>query len=237
MSQFTHFGLSHWLGLLFSFSLLFLGFKSQRWSKKNRVLVRRILAAILFSFFPIYQFYNLFVVGGWNLQGQLPLHLTNFILIWLILGLVFEKSKLFFDLAYFWGFSGGLGSILYPDISLDFPDVGYIFFWASHAPMLLGVAMIIFDTEFRLKYKDLWVAFGFLLVYILIMYPVNLALGSNYGYLVKKPESLNFLNFFGQNFQDSPNFLLPFSLMILIAFHLVFLIYTLILKSNKKVYD
>jgi hypothetical integral membrane protein (TIGR02206 family) len=171
------------------------------------------------------------------LQGQLPLHLTNFILIWLILGLVFEKSKLFFDLAYFWGFSGGLGSILYPDISLDFPDVGYIFFWASHAPMLLGVAMIIFDTEFRLKYKDLWVAFGFLLVYILIMYPVNLALGSNYGYLVKKPESLNFLNFFGQNFQDSPNFLLPFSLMILIAFHLVFLIYTLILKSNKKVYD
>jgi uncharacterized membrane protein YwaF len=216
MSYFIRFGLSQWFGLLFSLGLLFLGFKCRNLSKKTRVLIRRILAATLFSFFIIYQIYNLFVVGSWSLQGQLPLHLTNFIL------------------AYFWGFSGGLGSILSPDIGLDFPDVGYVFFWASHAPMLFAVAMVVFDTNFTLKYRDIWIAFAFLLGYMLLIYPLNLMLGSNYGYLVSLPSSISFANLLGNNFASSPNYLLPLAILTLIAFHGVFLIYKLFFKSFKQ---
>lgn len=234
MPYFIRFGFSHWVGLLFSSGLLFLGFKCRSLSKEVRILIRRVLAGVLFSFFIIYQIYNLFVIGSWSLQGQLPLHLTNFILAWLILALTFEKVRLFFVLAYFWGFSGGLGSILSPDISLDFPDVGYIFFWASHAPMLFAVAMIVFDTNFILKYTDIWMAFLFLLGYVVLIYPLNLALGANYGYLIRLPSNISFVNLLGQSFGNSPNYLLPLAILVLIAFHAVYLIYKLIFQRPNK---
>jgi uncharacterized membrane protein YwaF len=108
------------------------------------------------------------------------------------------------------------------------------YFWASHAPMLFAVAMVVFDTNFTLKYRDIWIAFAFLLGYMLLIYPLNLMLGSNYGYLVSLPSSISFANLLGNNFASSPNYLLPLAILTLIAFHGVFLIYKLFFKSFKQ---
>ena len=141
---------------------------------------------ILISMFVFYQVYILLINKDWSLSGNLPIHLTNFILFFLGFNLIFEK-QIFFDLSFFWGVTGGLLSVLFPDIGRDFPDVYYIFHWLSHAPMIFAVVLGFYPSKLVINLTSLFRAIGFGAVYFILVYPLNFWLNSNYGYLRRPP--------------------------------------------------
>lgn len=223
MSEFKLFELQHILSLLVTLLLALSNLKIRHVNNSKQKKLALILAWFLLSFYPIYQFYYLFVVKSWQIQTHLQLHISNFIILFLALSLLI-KNRILFVLAFFWALSGGIASVLFPDLGDGFPSINFLFFWVSHCILLFLVFFIQnYRSEFKINYKDIWIAFVGMLVYTIIMLPINQMLQSNYGYLIEKPPALNFLNDYG--FTDSPNYLLPLLLLILLIFHVVFFVF------------
>lgn len=194
MRQFVLFGLSHWLGLIATLALAYLGIVIVKKFPDKIVIIKRVTGLVLLSMFIFYQIYIIFITKEWSLSGNLPIHITNFILFFLGLNLIFEK-QIFFDLSFFWGISGGLLSVLFPDIRNDFPDIYYIFHWASHAPMIFAVVLGFYPSKLKINFKSLLKAIAFGAIYIATIYPLNILLNSNYGYLLRPPgEALGLVN-------------------------------------------
>ncbi|MEI6728610.1 MAG: TIGR02206 family membrane protein [bacterium] len=187
MHQFVLFGLSHWIGLIGTLALAYLGIVIVKKFPAKLVIIKRVTGLILLSMFIFYQIYIIFITKEWSVSGNLPIHITNFILFFLGFNLIFE-SQLFFDLSFFWGISGGLLSVIFPDIRNDFPDIYYIFHWVSHAPMIFAVVLGFYPSKLKINFTSLLRAVAFGAVYIAIVYPLNLLLNSNYGYLLSSPE-------------------------------------------------
>jgi hypothetical integral membrane protein (TIGR02206 family) len=229
MTEFKLFGVQHIISLLVTFGLALLNLKIiyLTYSKQKQLAI--ILGFFLLSFYPIYQIYYIFFLKTWEIQTHLQLHLSNFIILFLALSLLF-KNRVFFVIAFFWALAGGFSSVLFPDLKDGFPSINFLFFWASHSILLFLVFFLKnYRKEFMVKYQDIWVAFLAILTYVLIMLPVNQLLGSNYGYLRQKPPALNFLDKFG--FANSPNYLLPLIFLILLLFHIVYLIIIILPKN------
>lgn len=187
MYQFVLFGLSHWLGLIATLALAYFGIIIVKKFPAKLVIIKRATGLVLLSMFIFYQIYIIFMTKEWSLSGNLPIHITNFILFFLGLNLIFEK-QIFFDLSFFWGISGGLLSVLFPDIRSDFPDIYYIFHWVSHAPMIFAVVLGFYPSKLKINFTSLLRSIAFGAVYIAIIYPLNVLLNSNYGYLLRSPE-------------------------------------------------
>jgi hypothetical integral membrane protein (TIGR02206 family) len=231
MYEFKLFGFQHILSLLITFGLTLFNLKIQFWSKSKQKILARILGFFLLSFYPIYQIYYIFVLKTWQTQVHLQLHLSNFIILFLALSLLF-KNRIFFVIAFFWALAGGFSSVLFPDLKDGFPSINFLFFWISHSILLFLVFFLKnYRKEFLIKYQDTWLAFLAILVYVLVMFPVNQLLDSNYGYLMQKPPALNFLDKFG--FANSPNYLLPLMFLILLLFHIVYLVVIILPKKLK----
>jgi hypothetical integral membrane protein (TIGR02206 family) len=192
MKTFNLFGLSHWLGLTVTFVLAYLGIVIVKKFPSKLVLIKRVIGILLLSMFVFYQIYIIFITKQWSLSGNLPIHITNFILFFLGLNLIFEK-QIFFDLSFFWGISGGLLSVLFPDIRADFPDIYYIFHWLSHAPMIFAVVLGFYPSKFKINLNSLFHSLAFGAIYIVLVYPLNLFLNSNYGYLLNPPTEAQYL--------------------------------------------
>ena len=232
MSQFYLFGFQHILSLIVTFSLALTNQKIRLWKISKQKKLAVILTWFLLSFYPIYQFYYIFVVKNWQIQTHLQLHISNFIILFLALALLI-KNRILFVLAFFWALSGGFLSVLFPDLKDGFPTTNFIFFWVSHSILLFVVFFLKnYRSEFQIVYKDVWIAFAAMIVYILIMFPVNQILQANYGYLIQKPPALDFLDNFG--FTTSPSYLLPLLAITLLVFHLTFCIAIVLPKKFLK---
>ena len=66
----------------------------------------------------------------------------------------------------------------------------------SHGLLVIAGLWVVLVEEYRPGIRDLVVAFVILNIYALALYPVNLLLGSNYMYLVSKPESQSLFDVF-----------------------------------------
>jgi hypothetical integral membrane protein (TIGR02206 family) len=133
---------------------------------------------------------------GVPLLQQLPLHLCG-VLIFVLAWMLWRRSYATFEVAYFWTLGGATQALLTPDLPVGFPHPGYLSFFASHGLLLLcaGWALIVF--RFRPRPRSILKALLALNVYALALLPVNLALGTNYLYLLRKPGAASLLDLFG----------------------------------------
>lgn len=139
----------------------------------------------------------LLVLGyGLPLLHNLPLHLCGvsaLLTAWVLLG----RSYRAYEVAYFWGLGGSLTALATPDLEQGFPHPIYFTFFVGHGMVLLGVVYATLVYGFRPRPRSLVLAAAASLVYLGIMFLVNLALGTNYLYLREKPLQPSLLDFLG----------------------------------------
>jgi len=137
------------------------------------------------------------VIGyGLPLLQSLPLHLCGvsvFLTAWVLLGRKYRA----YEVVYFWGLGGSLMALATPDLQYNFPHPLFITFFVSHALVLLGVTYATVVYGFRPLPRSLLLAMVVSLVYLGLMFFVNLALGTNYLYLREKPTQPSLLDYLG----------------------------------------
>jgi hypothetical integral membrane protein (TIGR02206 family) len=136
------------------------------------------------------------IAAGESWQPQLPLHLCDVGAIAIGLFLL-RAHRVLFILGYFWRLGGGLHAILTPDIAYGFPSASFLLFFFTHGLWMVWVAYAIGALGNRLELKSVWLAYLVTIAFAATMYPVNLLLGTNYLYLMRKPYGPSLIDYLG----------------------------------------
>ena len=155
-----------------------------------------VLAAILLIDELGWHLWNIFA-GRWSIQTMLPLHLCS-ALVFVAAIMLINKNYTLFEFVYFLGIGGALQAFLTPDAGqFGFPH--FIFFQVliSHGAIVTaGIYMAVVEG-----YRPTWqsvkrVVVG-MNVYMVLVGIVNWAIGSNYLFIARKPDSASLMDFLG----------------------------------------
>jgi hypothetical integral membrane protein (TIGR02206 family) len=123
---------------------------------------------------------------GIDLDGGLPLHLCDFN------GLVAPLALLTLNrwaraTLYFWTFTLTLQAFIQPLLSDGPAHLPFWAFWAGHTIIMASAVYDVAVMGFRPDWRDVGRVIVVSLGYVAIVTPVNLALGTNYGFIGNPP--------------------------------------------------
>lgn len=125
----------------------------------------------------------------------LPMHLCDWATFVVIFALLTDGQRAY-ETAYFWGLAGTLQAVLTPDTREVFPSVLFLSFFVSHCGIIVGVLFLTWGLGRRPGPGSVWRALGWSQVYLLCAGTTNWLLGTNFGYLARKPANPSLLDFF-----------------------------------------
>jgi hypothetical integral membrane protein (TIGR02206 family) len=191
---FQLFGIPHLvaLGVILLFIVLFiLSKKNFREHKKEDI--RDTMAAILILNEIGWHLWNYFF-NEWTIQTMLPLHVCS-ILIWLGAWMLIKKSYLLYEFMYFMGIAGALQALLTPDAGIyGFPHYRFFQTFISHGFIVIAALYMTIIEEMRPTWKSFIRVFLVTNIYMVAVYFINGAIGSNYLYVNAKPATASLLD-------------------------------------------
>lgn len=133
--------------------------------------------------------------GGLSVQ-MLPLHLCS-LAVFLTAWVLIARGQRIYEVAYFWALGGTTQALLTPDLRFGFPDPAYLFFFASHGLVIVGVFYATIALRLRPYPASIVRVALITLAVAAVAFFVNLRLGSNFLYLMAKPAEASLLDWFG----------------------------------------
>ena len=168
-----------------------LGFKKS--SARTHTIVRWTMAIILWGDEASWHIWNAYW-GHWNVQTMLPLHLCS-VLIWLAGFMLVFKNYRIYEFVYFLGIGGALQALLTPDAGIyGFPHYRIFQTMISHGLLVTSGIFMTTVEGFRPTWKSILRVAIVANIYMVIIYFVNVALGSNYMMLNGKPATASLLD-------------------------------------------
>jgi hypothetical integral membrane protein (TIGR02206 family) len=101
------------------------------------------------------------------------------------------------ELAYYWALAGSLQAVLTPDLAIGCPDRRVIQFFISHGTVVLCAAYLAVTGRVRAAPAGVWRVWLLTNGYAAVAGLANVLLGTNYGYLARKPLQPSLLDHFG----------------------------------------
>jgi hypothetical integral membrane protein (TIGR02206 family) len=217
-ASFDLFGTGHLiaLGLVVLLCLSFLYFKN-KWDERQRKTFRITIAIILFineiAWHTWAAYWEI-----WSIQTMLPLHMCS-VVVWLTMYMLITNNYAIYEVAYFLGIGGAMQALLTPDITgYGFPHFRAFNTFLAHG---LLVAMPIYMTiveGFRPTLQSFKRVIIWTNLYMIPVFFLNLAIGSNYLFIAGKPEFPTLLDLLA----PWPWYILQLEL---IGFSILFLLY------------
>lgn len=155
-------------------------------------------------------------LGVTDWRYLLPLHLCDVANFAVIIACLTKHAELV-RITYFFALAGTLQAILTPDIRVGFPEPRFITFFVSHCGIVIASVYLTVAHRIHPDWGSLLRAFLWLQLYAIIAGLANWLLGTNYGYLARKPENPSLLDFLG----PWPWYILALEVLALIKFTLV----------------
>ena len=202
------------------------------WSVRNLSSAQNLL---LSRYFSIFIFLTVVVWAAikiyfdrFNLLVDLPLSLCN---VFAVLGplLFWRPHQRRLEVMYFLVTVGTFQAILTPDLYVGFPSSEFFKYWVVHGGVVLLVIHSIFAFQLYPRLKGVALTFGWINLYSAVLYPLNLALGANYFYLISKPGHASILDLFG----PWPMYIFIAELFAMAFFAVAYLPFLLVNKSPK----
>ena len=137
-----------------------------------------------------------FLLREYEWRTLLPLHLCDVALVAAFAALLW-RSRWGFELAYFFGMAATLQAVLTPNIARDFPDPVFFTFFLWHSGVVLCVLYAIVGLRMRPGRGALGRIYLAYVGYGAIAGLINLLLGTNYGFLSRKPVGGNIIDVMG----------------------------------------
>ncbi len=177
----------------------------------------RILAIVLLVY-KVVDTWAWYTIVDYPPIGLLPLHICD-VLFLVSAYTLWTGSQRSYELTYFWTFAGTSHSLITPDVAVGFPSFPYFAFFASHGLLLMAALYATLVLRMRPMPGSVLRAFVALNLYALFVGLVNLVLGTNYMFLMEKPEAATLMDYLG----PWPWYLLSLELLALVSFCLWYL--------------
>ncbi len=195
--RFEAFGPTHY-SLLAVFALgavaiVWLG-RRQRGTDRARAFSRGL--AILIPCFTVPSQVFQLTPGAFDLATSLPLQLCDVAWVTAVWAL-WSHRRLPAALTYFWGLTLTSQAILTPSLAEVFPDPRFFAFWCMHFLIVWSALYLTLGLGIGPTWRDYRVTVAITVVWALVIYPLNLVLDVNYGYLVSKPASASLFDLLG----------------------------------------
>ena len=133
-------------------------------------------------------------VGVWSIDFALPFHMCS-LFVWLTAIMLLTRSYRIYEFAYFLGIGGALQALITPNVGLfGFPHFRFFQAFIMHAPIVLGAVFMTTVEGYRPTGRSLLhVAVGTNL-YMLVVFGINMLLGSNYMFIARKPATASLID-------------------------------------------
>jgi hypothetical integral membrane protein (TIGR02206 family) len=190
---FELFGTAHIAALaaLVLLNLFLLLFKNA--SDRTKSAMRWILALILLSNEVAWHYWN-YVFGKWTIQTMLPLQLCS-LLVWTGALMLMTKNYRIYEFMYFMGIAGAIQALATPGIGVyGFPHFVFFQYFLSHGLIITSAIYMTVVEGFRPTWKSLLRVAIWMNIYVVIVYFINTAIGSNYLMINDKPNTPSLLD-------------------------------------------
>lgn len=186
-APFELYGTGHLIALaviaIFCFSFLYF---RNIWGEKEKKIFRYSVAICLvvneigFHAWAAYW-------GIWTIQIMLPLHLSS-VMVWASFFMLFTKNYNIYEMTYFLGIGGAMQALLTPDASgYGFPHFRAFNTFIAHG-LLVAIPIYMTVVEgFRPTLQSIKRVFIWTNIYMIPIFFLNLAIGSNYLFIAHKP--------------------------------------------------
>lgn len=213
MEKFVLFGTQHLIilisGIIISMILLMFGvFIDKRYFARFTALIILIIKIVELCYRNI--------INGEQITHLLPLHLCNIVLIFVIIMMI-TGSKLLFQPCFYWSL-GAVFALVTPDVTVPLPNFVTFSFFITHFYILFGVVYAYLYFGYRPTLLGYFSSFVALNVICLIVYFINLELGTNYLFVNRVPDFTSPLSYFGQ----WPYYIIVVELIYIILTYLIY---------------
>ncbi len=126
----------------------------------------------------------------------LPLDLCTlsvFLTAWVLVA----RSPQIYEIVYFWGLGGTTQALATPDLSQGFPGAAFLYFFAGHGLVVIGVVYATIALRLRPYPLSILRVALITLALAAAVFVLNLILGTNFMYLMAKPAQPSLLDWFG----------------------------------------
>lgn len=160
---------------------------------RTRGAIRWLLALILLGNEVAWHYWN-YVVGRWTIQSMLPLHLCS-LLVWTGLLMLLTKNYRIYEFMYFMGIGGAVQALATPGLgNYGFPHFFYFQYFISHGLIITSAIFMTVVEGLRPTWKSLLRVAIWMNIYVVIVYFINVAIGSNYLMINFKPDTPSLLD-------------------------------------------
>src|SRR5688572_1111011 len=171
-------------GALVLLSLILISFRNA--SDGTKTALRWMLALILVGNEIAWHYWN-YAYGKWTVQTMLPLHLCS-LLVWLGAFMLLTKNYRLYEFMYFMGIAGAIQALATPGIGIyDFPHFVFFQYFLSHGLIITSAIYMTVVERLRPTTRSLLRVAVWMNIYVVVIFFVNVFIGSNYLMINEKP--------------------------------------------------
>ncbi len=194
---FVRWSVSHWGAVISTVvvTLALIGF-SLRQPLEIRQKVARCLAAVVGCIYLSDSAYILISQHHGSWENNIPLHFCSMMLIVATFAL-WTRNKTACWVLYFGALTACLQGLITPALDKDFPTLRYFLFFSLHGILMPAALAVPLLLGMRARFKNVVVSLLLMDAYLVCVHPINLLLGTNYGFTIKSPVPGCILDFMG----------------------------------------
>jgi len=192
-APFMLFGRPHTAALLvlLALNLGMLPFRNAPETVRRRLRIG--LAIVIWVDESLWHAWNLYY-GHWSATFMLPLHLCS-ALIWLSGVALITKNEVLYEFIYLLGIGAAFQYLLTPDLgAYGFPHFRFFQTFISHGSLLTSGVYLTAVEGLRPRWLSLLRVAAAINIYMAVIYPLNILLGSNYLLINAKPATPSVLD-------------------------------------------
>jgi len=161
--------------------------------EKTKRNIRWTLALILLGNEIAWHTWN-YAVGKWTLQTMLPLQVCS-LLVWFGALMLITKNYRIYEFMYLMGIGGAIQALATPDLGIyGFPHFRFFQTFISHGLIITSAIYMTVVEGARPTWKSLLRVAVWMNIYMVIVYFINIYLGSNYLMINGKPNTPSLLD-------------------------------------------
>lgn len=136
-------------------------------------------------------------VGTWTLQTMLPLHLCS-VLVWGSAYMLLTNSTQAYEFVYFLGVGAGIQAVMTPDLGIyGFPHFRFFQTFISHGGIIVAAMFMTLVQNQRPYPSSIKRVMVGGILYMIVVYGINSIVGSNYLFIMHKPETPSLIDLLG----------------------------------------
>ena len=133
--------------------------------------------------------------GEWVMAERLPLHMCG-AMVWVSIYGLWTDRPWTRPLMYYLGIAGAIQGVLQPDSPYGLPHVRFVATMLSHTTLVVAGLWVILVEKYTPSLRSTLWTLALVHVYAAVIFVFNLLVGSNYLYIVEKPESASLMDIF-----------------------------------------